>query len=178
MHSCPRCNYELAGLPEYHTCPECGFDYDPHCQMICLKPRRADNRQVVLGTGLLLVIGFGMWAAPGPFTLKDLILPGVILLAMLPYLYRSLRGFGLASALFISHKGVRFEHAEGASRLIPWDNIDHAQYGWLTGRVLILSKVCRVLHSVHRLRLGGTTEAKVCAEAIDAAKHTYETRHH
>ncbi|MEM7229318.1 MAG: hypothetical protein AAF432_10950 [Planctomycetota bacterium] len=25
---CPRCSYDLAGLPASHTCPECGFVYD------------------------------------------------------------------------------------------------------------------------------------------------------
>ena len=25
---CPRCSYDIAGLPRQHRCPECGFAYD------------------------------------------------------------------------------------------------------------------------------------------------------
>jgi hypothetical protein len=28
LHWCPRCNYDLTGLPAAHRCPECGFEYD------------------------------------------------------------------------------------------------------------------------------------------------------
>jgi len=28
LHRCPKCEYDLTGLPAAHRCPECGFEYD------------------------------------------------------------------------------------------------------------------------------------------------------
>lgn len=28
LRRCPKCDYDLAGLPRRHRCPECGFEYD------------------------------------------------------------------------------------------------------------------------------------------------------
>jgi len=31
---CPCCKYDLTGLPDRHRCPECGYDYDRHSDMV------------------------------------------------------------------------------------------------------------------------------------------------
>ena len=28
LHRCPKCEYDLTGLPAAHRCPECGYEYD------------------------------------------------------------------------------------------------------------------------------------------------------
>lgn len=59
---CPRCDYQLEGLPQVGTCPECGLDYDPLCTVTELGTNRWDVRQLVLA-GILIAVALssGRW---------------------------------------------------------------------------------------------------------------------
>ena len=35
---CPRCSYDLTGLPDKHQCPECGLSYDRDSEVILFSP--------------------------------------------------------------------------------------------------------------------------------------------
>jgi len=36
---CPQCDYSLAGLPDNHHCPECGFEYESRGFQVFKRPR-------------------------------------------------------------------------------------------------------------------------------------------
>lgn len=60
---CPRCDYDLKGLPLRHCCPECGFDYSP--DMVTFVARRT-LQFLLLANSVFVVIVYsvrptGMW---------------------------------------------------------------------------------------------------------------------
>jgi hypothetical protein len=61
---CPRCRYDLAGLPDTHVCPECGFEYDPHAKVIRLHGWRVRFRHRVPIFLVFVVLTMGVWLAP------------------------------------------------------------------------------------------------------------------
>jgi hypothetical protein len=51
LAECPKCGYDLTGLPAPHRCPECGFKYDE--QMRAFRLRRGINVGAVIAGALL-----------------------------------------------------------------------------------------------------------------------------
>ena len=49
MKPCPKCDYDLTGLPEVHVCPECAFAYDAHATSVRLFGRRENRRVMIIG---------------------------------------------------------------------------------------------------------------------------------
>jgi len=58
---CPKCDYDLQGLPASHACPECGFEYDSYTRVwrdVRWKQRLKRGVNIVFfGLGLLLLFG-------------------------------------------------------------------------------------------------------------------------
>ena len=61
---CPRCDYDLQGLPAAHVCPECGFEYDSNTRVWRdVSWRRRINRclSIVLSVLALLLFLFSIY---------------------------------------------------------------------------------------------------------------------
>lgn len=54
---CPECNYDQRGLGAFHTCPECGFQFDPNLSIYRAVPERIHFVPLILGLSLVLVGG-------------------------------------------------------------------------------------------------------------------------
>lgn len=52
---CPSCAYQLAGLPDHHRCPECGFPYE--LDTVVFPQLRWPWIAVCLGNGVLFLAG-------------------------------------------------------------------------------------------------------------------------
>lgn len=58
LNDCPRCNYNLRGLPAHHRCPECGLEYDEHTRIWRpAKPWPAYTALIGVGSGVLINAG-------------------------------------------------------------------------------------------------------------------------
>jgi len=45
LERCPRCDYDLQGLPQEHRCPECGLAYDTASRVWRPAPPLASHRR-------------------------------------------------------------------------------------------------------------------------------------
>ena len=79
---CPRCTYDLRGLPNEHKCPECGSAYDMvvvrstwlHWWPVALRLDPARKRQRITGFLILaatILIGFGILGLSAYQSLKQ-----------------------------------------------------------------------------------------------------------
>lgn len=171
LKACPRCGYDLTGLPEVHTCPECGLEYDPHCRVMRSDVRRFEYKQLLFGGALLAMIAIVAIAYGVPHV--DAWLLTVIGVGMLASIWRLARGAGRSYELTINRRGVQFDHPGLPDRVIAWDEIGEAGYSWVRGRFYLRARDGTMLFTCGRMRLGGAREARRCADAIYWLKRVY-----
>lgn len=58
IDACPRCGYSLVGLPDQHSCPECGLDYEKDATVF-REPRMLWKIMAILH-GALALFGVGL----------------------------------------------------------------------------------------------------------------------
>ncbi len=133
LRRCPRCDYNLEGLPRSHICPECGFAYDASMFVLYGWPRRSDRpvlwrALLSLAANLPVVIFLFYLAFATP---RFSVWPGSLVIPLLVALYlfwavtwiqkRRLRiaGIGMIQLCFSSSgAGARF--GKGKPHFIPW----------------------------------------------------------
>jgi len=132
---CPLCSYDLTGLSETHTCPECGLNYDPDTVAIELRgvrhPVAVLVPPVILGAFLAFVI------QRGAVQMKHWVILAVGGASILVDLYRSFIRFGLRNRLVINHEGLHFKLLCGDDRTVRWEEIGLADRTWVTGTLRI-----------------------------------------
>ncbi len=104
ISGCPRCDYDLTGLPSQHACPECGFAYDEHT-MVWKRIRptvRIPWRYTLEAVPSFLLFSIVVWQAPVIFGINRWLLI-ICIVAIAAGLYRLLRGPRL---LCLSPSGV------------------------------------------------------------------------
>ena len=168
---CPRCAYSLAGLPAEHRCPECGYDYDPYATVI-ISPK-IDVAQRRIGAGLivlcLVVIGGSSTRGRGADYLALFALANVLY-----GIYRIIRERGQPNIrLLVNRTGIEIHRKGTFERLIPWDTIRHARFGFLTGRVNLYDGEGRRVTSITAKTFDKRRKARECAHAINALARHY-----
>jgi len=171
MKVCPRCGYDLTGLPVVHRCPECGIDYDPYMKVITLPVRRREYRQLKYGVILLLMVGHYAYSTGVG---EDVyVLFGLVIAAMLPAIYRLSTESSGWHYLIIDKGGIRVDSTALGARTIPWQSIGKAKYGWLTGKFLVYARDGTHLLTHQNNRLGSPRLARRCAAEINRLKDVY-----
>jgi len=170
LKTCPRCDYNLTGLPDEHICPECGFEYDPHAAFMRLSRRRRVWELAVMATALLLA----GWFLPrqGGRTKENVFFCAFILAALLLDLL-SLSLQHVAASITLNRLGFSVTDVRGLSRTIPWRALRRARCGWISGNL--------IAHGTNRTRililcrqLGGRRKARDLARQIVWLKSVYE----
>jgi hypothetical protein len=166
---CPACSYRLNGLPLVHTCPECGFDYDPHAEVIELTADRRHWRQVVFG--LLLVI---MFAAYGTVFEDRLILAGLIIL-ILWHLAQGFRRHSQGYRVLMNRRGVEIRFPPNSPISLSWDQFEIARFNWLTGRFKLKDLAGNTIHALRFRDIGSIQLGRRLTRKLNDLKSIYKT---
>jgi hypothetical protein len=165
------CQYDLTGLPEVHTCPECGFEYDPHAQVIRLFPqRRIYGHFVAAGTWMVPIL----LLRRGAFSQQDaaLFLGSIAVVLLVTTFYWS-RIAGSPRRLVLNRHGVRFDHPSISGEAIPWAGLAKAEFDWVFGKLWLISPQGTTLHEVPYRKLGSTRLSRRCADEINRLAALY-----
>jgi len=163
---CPRCDYDLTGLPAVHACPECGCRYDEHSIGIPLTARRYELLGVCMVgffftflTWLKLRRGAARWEF-----LVDLLMP-VVFLAGVGWRFQ--KRAGLPTRLTLDRDGVALMTPGQEPVRWAWGEIGSAELGDVWSFFMIYSLDRVTLFSRYSSRLGSRKLVKRCAAEIN-----------
>lgn len=170
---CQICNYSLAGLPDAHTCPECGTAYDPHSAVIRLACHGADHRSLLLG---VIIFALVFWPAITQNRVRDALPCGVtFLLLMAAPAYRCLLRHPKSQHLvFLDQHGIRFDHPDVRPGPIPWHDFAFAKVSWITGRFRIVGTSGRTLVRKPYCDLGSLSRMRDVVETMNRLARIYK----
>lgn len=119
---CPRCEYDLSGLPVDYRCPECDFVYDQHTRAWRLSS--SHRRQRVCFFVLAIVLPFGALGGYGIGSDKPLTAWGVAMatfstLSLIATMYTIRPRLALA----VTRDGIFQRRLAGRQRWTPWEKI-------------------------------------------------------
>lgn len=168
---CPNCKYSLIGLPTEHSCPECGFDYDPSAIVIRLKPQRHDWRQVVYGILLLGIMYLGVIQRGYSTDVRALV--AIVGVSIVVSLFRLFRIHSESQSIKINRLGIEVDDAALAVGIIRWKSVKSVKYSPLRGALIIRGVSRDRLCVWPSRRLGGRRIARRCAEEISRLLSVY-----
>lgn len=168
IRACPSCEYDLAGLPDEHTCPECGFEYDPDAVVIHL-PGKAPAVGNLLGVGILalLVIQQIMRVTTGGDSYSDAFTFIMLVLCVATILCEFLGYVAGKHRFILNRNGVRVEHPDVTNETVRWSDIRRAKYSWVWGSLHLLGQDGRVLREFTMAQLGRGKTGRKCAKLIN-----------
>lgn len=172
---CPRCDYDLTGLPVQHTCPECGCNYDEHSIGIELTGRRNEFWAAGLVGGMMLVsliikIQRGKSSSELVGTLVSLFLVGFFLF------WRLQRRAGSPSRIILDALGTELATKGQEPLRWPWRDIRRVEVDWMWGTFTLYDKEEQVLIARNYRALGTLKLAKRCAAEINKRLELYSPR--
>jgi len=172
---CPRCDYDLTGLPAEHTCPECGCRYDEHSLGIPLTGRR--NERWVAWFGVLCIIVVVLFETRRGVWGWDAMRHFVVLTPMLLAIgIRLGRRAGLPTRMVLDREGVELITPGQEPLRWQWAQIESAQVESVWGAFQLISTDGPSLISRNYARLGRWRAAKRCAAEINDRVALYASR--
>jgi len=169
---CPRCSYELTGLPAVHTCPECGFEYDSLSTSITLRGRRVYLEDLIKSVVVGVAV-FGPWSVrSGPAVEKEIVVVflGIVVSSALYGLWKR---EGLPCLLLLNRRGLTFHPPSFGMTLLSWGEIRRARCSWVTGALCIIGHDGQTLLRCPYRTLGTLRIAKRCAAEINRLREGY-----
>lgn len=172
---CPRCDYDLTGLPPRHICPECGCQYDEHSILIRLKGRRLYFRNAV-PLCLFLALGLGAKSRQGGISREAVIsVTGLLILVLVDTFWRfQMRGH-YPVAMLLDRAGVELITPGQEPMRWPWPDILRADVSWMLGRFRLIGRKKKSLISRRYQNLGGLKLTRQCAAEINKRIELYES---
>ncbi len=142
LRVCPECDYDLAGLPEAHRCPECGTPYDELTRV--WKPRRP-WALIVASVGGCLMIGIQIVIATASLVtattavialLLLVVALGLLVVNVALHVIRITRSKGKPLCLATTPAGI-VVRLVSLNVVIPWSEVARVRRGELySGRTL------------------------------------------
>lgn len=170
---CPQCDYNLTGLPDEHTCPECGFAFDAYSTCIRLSARENYRHAQVMIVFWILYFVFVVWRQVGPSRMSASILVLFSLVAVGRLLYESRRIQTAADRMIFARAGLSFYSTTSTSIPIPWSIIKSASCSWVDGSLRIERTDDNDPIKFSHRELGGVRIGKRCAAEINRLKSVY-----
>ena len=171
---CPRCDYDLTGLPAVHTCPECGCNYDEHSMGIPLTGRRKYFwTWVAVALNSFLMFRSVQRAGPGLEILRRFVVPAMLFLAIFIHWRRHTN---LPTRLILDRDGIELATLRQVSLRWFWAMIRTVEVDWVWGYFRIKSHDGTVLISRHYSSFGTLKLAKYSAAEINRRVEMYSSR--
>lgn len=166
MRPCPKCDYDLTGLPEEHVCPECGFSYDSYSTSIRLRARRENRLALIMGLAYFCYfVGLRQrLQMPGWF----LVLFSIFFIGML--LFRWRKSQTVADRMIFTRAGFTLYSPSSTSIPVPWSVIKSASCSWVDGSLRIERTDDNDPIKFSHRELGGVRIGKRCAAEINRLK--------
>lgn len=136
--NCPRCKYDLTGLPSIHTCPECGFGYNANEEVIVIGRRKPNlftsalnvaNMVVVIVSGARLGVFAWKWWGMS-FLLGMLVL----------FVFARMKASRDGSLMLVGQDGIRFDPPWKGMHSLTWDNVFRAERSIWNGSLLFYDR--------------------------------------
>lgn len=119
---CPKCGYDLRGLPAAHVCPECGDAYDIFRRIVRLDYGRGWRGFSIVAVILLGIYASAIWEHWDVTSVTGL-MPILLPLAFVPIFYLVRVLFWNPYRLVIDHDGVHVKYRFGDALRLPWDQL-------------------------------------------------------
>lgn len=185
---CPRCGYDLRGLPLTYQCPECAFEYDPAAITIRLKgarPRMFDFYAILGvagGMGIVLMVVFGGTAARSWLSAEHTFGEYALQLAKLAAVSvagcfagkRIIRRLTGTQELLINRLGIQFVDPDMPTDRIPWRLVGQALHNGNERAFLILDKSGNPIARCADDVIGDDARIGLCVSKINELRKEYE----
>lgn len=154
---CPLCAYSFVGLPDHHTCPECGFVYEREAVMF--SQRRRPWKVLCIAHGALLL------GAVIVFVWRGVLSPALALGAV------GVVGFGWRlrepkKFILVSRRWLRLLRVSEAEQRYPMEAIERATWNRLDGMVDVLGRSGAVVVRIPSSVLWSHRRSKTLASTI------------
>lgn len=171
MRPCPRCDYDLTGLPDEHICPECGFAYDKHAISIRLSARKEYRKALVFGV-IYMLFWVGLRQL-GSFAVPVGVLFGFVIVFLVMLLFQFWKYRTVADRMILTREGFMFHSPTGTTPPVPWSEVKSARCSWWDGQL----RIDRPNHyeplTISHRSVGGVRIGKKCADEINRLKELY-----
>lgn len=168
---CLRCEYELKGLPEECTCPECGLEHDANAFSFHFV---RESRYVLYVTIYTTLYSYIVLITDNkPLQWKNLILVFLALFgtaAILNYL------FSLSdrqSFMIVNQAGLHFHMPGRNDRTIQWNEIGSISQSRFTARMRVYNPNGKKIYSASYNRFKSSKYISECITDIERMKKVY-----
>lgn len=159
ISNCPACSYSLIGLPEQHSCPECGFAYDRHT--IVVEQDRLVWKIVGATSGVLLAFVLIMWWCGYNVGLSLLIFAGLLIGS-------ALRLRSPKRVAIVDKCAVTMLLGGAIKEQLSLTDVRHAEWCRVTGAVVVTRADGTVAFRIPKSSLWSDRRARALASAISS----------
>lgn len=161
---CPACRYSLRGLPEKHSCPECGFRYDRNACLLT-RPRLG---LIVFGatSAAMLVTGVALWWWLGEWVGRGMapsLFVSVGLMGVLASAWRLRRS---SRFIVVSRDELRVVDCRYQEKSFPMNEIADAEWSRISGAVTVTAFGGRELIVIPPQFLGSHRRSKLLSTLV------------
>jgi len=166
---CPRCDYSLAGLPDKHRCPECGFEYERRMLVI-----RQSSRYTFIYVGLAVFCVIGV--------IPPLLIGGRMLLlafnsVCVAGMFLSFAHLRRRNRAVLSSRGFSLISRNGPPREFRWREVGAVEYKSFGGGVTVRGTDGNKLHEIPAEFFGSQRKVRQFLAAADEWRARYRKAH-